>query len=228
MRLLAHSLLLIVAATALQANAAGKANTAAPAMSTPSYSSSSSGEQGKHVISPLLGFMGPGANVMNDTVSGVQATTSMKLSGLFGIGCDYDYMLKDDFGVGGMFRYYQTDDSISESVGNQNINVSVKETAFVLGPTARAYLINSDHFRGYFGTGLVLLKLTQKLSPDTGASQTFSPDITVGLPFAIGFGYKLTDMFTLGIEHLQVMALGSNINGWPVSDFMVKFSIGIK
>jgi hypothetical protein len=169
--------------------------------------------EGKHTISPMLGFMGPGTNAVTDN----SAAASLTLSGLFAIGADYEYGLKDDFSVGGLFRYYSTNDTVGTTDDTESV--------FMLGGLAHAKLVNTEHFSAYIGSGLALLQVTVKRTPQNGSSTTFSPGMTLGLPFALGVGYKLNDTMTLGIEHMQVMALGDKVNGWPVSDFMVRYSI---
>jgi hypothetical protein len=197
---------------AFQAHALKKS---APAASTPSYTSSS---EHRHIISPVLGFMGSNQAVVHDTVNNVKVARNMMLSGLFGIGGDYEFMLKNDFSIGGFFRYYMTSDTVA--------GVSVDESVFLLGPEVHAYIINTDSWRGYVGTGLTLVNLKHK-EDNKGIDGSISPDMQFGIPFTMGFGYKINDQLTAGIEHRQVLALGEKINGWPVSDFMFRLAIGL-
>lgn len=164
----------------------------------------------KNILSPTIGFMGAGQNVMSDS----DGAASFKLSGLLGIGFEYEYMLKDDFSIGGFTRYYQTTDSTN----------GTKETdsAFLLGPLVHAYLVNTSHWIAYVGTGFTILSLKQK----TGDT-TVSPDLALGLPIVVGVQYKINDELSAGIEHMQVMALGSDVNGWPISDFMLRLRIAL-
>jgi hypothetical protein len=173
--------------------------------------------EGRHTISPMLGFMGPGRNELTDNVGGADRSTNLVASGFFGIGADYEYGLQNDFSVGGLFRYYSSNDTIG--------TVDHTDTAFLLGGLAHAQFYNTDKWNAYLGSGLTLLKVSAKLSNNGAAAGTYSPAMTLGIPFAIGLGYKLNDQFTLGIEHLQVLALGDKVNGWPVSDLMFRLSI---
>jgi len=169
--------------------------------------------EGKSTISPMLGFMGPGSNEITDN----NAARSFTLSGLFGIGADYEYGLKNDFSVGGLFRYYSTNDTVGTT--------DTTETVMLIGGLAHATFYNTDKWHAYIGSGLTLIQATIKVTPQNGSSTTFSPGMTLGLPFALGIGYHLNDTMTIGIEHLQVLALGDKVNGWPVSDYMVRYSI---
>jgi hypothetical protein len=191
---------------------------AAAKTSTPAPVASDSEVERKNVISPSIGFMGPGSNTMKDTIGGTESSTSLKMSGLLGIGFDYEYMLKDDFSVGGILRYYQTTDSIA--------GTKYTDSAFVIGPIVHAYLVNSSHWLGYVGSGFVVMSLKEKQSAG-GADQTYSPDMAVGLPIVMGVAYKINDLMSAGIEHTQVMALGSDINGWPISDFMLRLRLAL-
>lgn len=197
---------------AFQANAAGR--TPAAAKSSAATTSDYGSSDHKHIISPSLGFMGPGANRLDDGTN----NNSFMLSGLFGIGAEYEYMWKPDVSFGGFLRYYNTSDSLN-SGGN---GVTVTETAFLIGGLAHAYLIDTATWQGYVASGLTLLNLTDKVG-----STSISPNMAFGIPLVVGLGYKINDQFTLGIEHMQVLALGSNVNGWPISDFMVRLRIGL-
>lgn len=191
---------------------------AAAKSSTPAVSSDSGEVERKNVISPTIGFMGSGYNTVKDTIGGTESSTSLKMSGLLGIGFEYEYMLKDDFSIGGLIRYYQTTDSIG--------NTKYTDSAFLLGPIAHAYLVNTSHWLGYVGSGFVVMQLKEKQSAG-GADQTYSPDMAIGLPIVMGVAYKINDLMSAGIEHTQVMALGSDVNGWPISDFMLRLRLAL-
>lgn len=184
-----------------------EAKTTSYSRSPSAYSSESSH---KHVISPSLGFMGPGQNILVDGNN----TGQLTLSGLFAIGGEYEYMLKPDLSVGGFIRYYDTSDSSG--------GTSLTETAFLLGGLAHAYLIDTNTWQGYVASGLTILNLKQK----TGGVSV-SPDMGFGIPLVMGLGYKINDQFTLGLEHMQVLALGEKINGWPISDLMIRLRIAL-
>lgn len=172
--------------------------------------------EGHHTISPMLGFMGPGHATLTDNINGTDDSAEMNVSGFYGIGADYEYGLKNDLSVGGMFRYYSSNDTIGRT--------DETDTAMLLGGIAHARFLNTDKWAAYLGSGLTLVKVSVKNTPPTGGARTYSPPMTLGVPFALGLGYKLNDTMTLGIEHLQVLALGDKVNGWPVSDFMFRFS----
>jgi hypothetical protein len=195
---------------AAQKGAGSTASYSAPAAST-----STSGRQ--NILSPSLGWMGPGGtNTLTDGDS--KAAKSMQLSGLFDIGAEYEYMLKDDFSIGGFFRYGMTSDSVA---GN-----SVDESVFLIGPMAHAYLINNDRWIAYVGSGFTAISLKHKESVG-GTSTTWSPNVALGIPFAIGVAYKFTDTISGGIENMRVMALGSDINGWVTDDMMLRLRLAL-
>ena len=193
-KLFRNTLLIVAAIVGLQAHA---------------YSSIGTG---KHVVSPMLGFMGPGSAVLTDSPGGTESTTMQAISGFYGIGADYEFQMKEDLSLGGMFRYYSSTDSVN--------GADMTDTVFILGGLAHAQVINTDKWHGYLGSGVSLVKATAKRG-----TNNYSPSMTLGLPLALGLGYKLSDSMILGIENLRVLALGDKVNGWAVNDFMFRLSI---
>lgn len=190
------------------AAAATKATGSTASYSNDSYAYSS---ESKNILSPSLGFAGVGYNAIQESDS---KTGRMTLSGLFAIGVEYEYMLKDDFSIGGFIRYYNTSDTVA--------GTKIEETSFLLGPMAHVYLVNNANWVGYVGSGFTLLSLTQKQ-----AGTSVSPSAGLGIPIAMGIAYKFTPKLSGGIEHNQVMALGSDLNGWPISDFLFRLRIAL-
>jgi hypothetical protein len=211
------NLLFTLAALAVAFQAEARTPAAAKsAGSTASYSSSStSSSDRKNILSPSLGWMGAGYSTISDTTNG---TNRMQLSGLFNVGVEYEYMLKDDFSVGGFMRYGMTSDSVS--------NTSIDESTFLMGPMVHAYLLNNASWLAYVGTGFTAVSIKHKESSG-GQSTTWSPNVALGVPLSVGVAYKFTDMISGGIETMHVMALGSDINGWPVQDYMLRLRLAL-
>lgn len=197
-----------------QAHALKKATkTTTTTTTTTTVSSDSVESEHRHILSPSLGFQGPGSNSLND--DDYTNAASMQLSGVIGVGAEYEYMLKDDFSVGGIVRYYQG----TGTIGQQRWT----ESAFVFGGMAHAYLINTNTWIGYVGSGLTILSLKKK--PSGGVA--YSPDPALGLPIAMGVAYKFNEKLALGLEHTQILAWSRDVNGWPVSDFMIRLRIAL-
>lgn len=181
------------------------------------YSSSSSSSGAKHVLSPSLGFYGAGTNYLYGRSNNRDEGASMFLSGLFGIGLDYEYLLKPDFSIGGFVRYY----SASDTFANNGASQEITNRATIVGATARFYLINTESFLGYFNTGVNTVSVTYKSVVNTTTTEV-SPDMGFGFHGAAGILYKVSPLWSIGVENLRVMSLGEKINGWVVNDFMVK------
>jgi|GEM_PF-5233112 len=189
--------------------AAAKTSTPAP------VASESSDIERRHILSPSIGFMAPGANTMTDNIGGTDTKGSMELSGVIGVAFEYEYMLKEDFSVGGIMRYYQSTGTIE--------GTRWTESTFVVGGMAHAYLINTNTWLGYVASGLTIINLKKRPSGAPG----FTPDPALGLPISLGVAYKFNDKLALGLEHTQIMAWSRDINGWPVSDFMIRLRIAL-
>jgi hypothetical protein len=168
------------------------------------FTSSSSDNAGRMAVSGALGFYGgEGFYTANNS----QAPTT--ISGLFGFGGDFDYYLYDDLSIGGLLRYYSTSDSVN---GDDRTN-----TLLTLGGTVRAHIIETSHWSANLATGLGILNGTVKQG-----STTYDPGSTFGLYFGTTLLYKFSSQLAFGIENMRMMGLGSNVNGWPLNDFMFK------
>lgn len=159
-------------------------------------------------ISGAFGFLTPGANTLSGTVNGNQQQTAFRASGLFALGGDYEYMMSNNFSLGGVLRYY----NVSTTIGNN----SVQDSLFALGPDARAYL-QSQGFIPYVSAGFVFMAPSV-----TEGNNSFSIPAGIGLMLAAGVLYQLNDNVALGIETMRLTGLSNSINGNPVEDYMFK------
>ena len=164
------------------------------------------GSEGRSAISGALGFYGPGDGSVYNSTNGL---TQMGLSGLFGLGADYDYFIGEDISVGGLFRYYSTSDSFSGS--------DATDTLMTLGGTVRAHLIETTNWSGNVSSGLGIVNPTAKRG-----NTTIDPGMNFGFYLGMTLLYKLNPDMHLGIENLRAFGLGDKINGWLLSDYMVK------
>jgi outer membrane protein W len=181
-----------------------------------SVASSSSGDVAHHnYVSGALGFMAPGANQLNGTLSnGTQVQPSFTLSGFVGIGGDYDYMFCKDFSLGGLLRYY----NVSTTINSQTYSNSL----FVIGPHVRGYL-PMENWTPYVSAGL------EYMSPSlTTAGQSVTVSSGLGLMLSAGLLYKVSDVVDLGIETMRLTGLSNSINGNILEDYMLKgrFALG--
>lgn len=170
----------------------------------------------RHYLSGAFGFLAPGQNMLTGTSpnGNIVNTTGFTLSGFFGLGGDYDYMLNKDFSVGGVLRYY----SVSTTINSQ----AWQNTLLALGPTVRAYLPVGAWLPNV-AAGLMYLSpgLTQN-----GTAYTISSGL--GLLLSAGILYPLNDSVSLGIEVSRFTGWANSINGNLVDDYMFKgrFALG--
>ncbi|MGE3974642.1 MAG: hypothetical protein AB7F59_08965 [Bdellovibrionales bacterium] len=172
--------------------------------------------ESQHAVSGALGFYSPGNTTWSGTANGTGSIVTPTVSGMFGIGGDYEYIWKPDVTFGGIFRYYSTSDSSNSS--GTNIEETVK--LWTLGGMMKAYA-HTESWTGYLGTGIgaispSLKRVTGTTTVDTEVSMGF------GLYMAMGLLYKFNDQMAFGVENLRAMGLGEKINGWPINDFMFK------
>lgn len=172
--------------------------------SSPSYYSGG-GNTGRMAVSGGLGFYGAhGAQYVEGNNN-----DGPKLSGLFGLGGDFEYFLAEDMSVGGIFRYYSTSDSFS--------GAEFTDTFMTLGGIVRAHLFETTSWTGGLTTGLGML---------TGSSKSGSTTVNSGTAFGFYFGlhalYKINPNLAVGVENLRMIALGDKANGWPLSDYFAK------
>jgi Outer membrane protein beta-barrel domain len=182
-----------------------------------SSSYSGSGFSGRrNYISGAFGLLAPGQNMLTGTTNNGNTvnTTGFTLSGLFGIGADYDYMENGNFSFGGTLRYY----NVSTTINGQ----AWQNTLFTIGPTVRGY-IPIDKWQPTVGVGLMYLApgLTQSNTAYTVSSG-------VGLMLSLGVLYQLNETVALGIETMRLTCLSNNMNGNLIEDYMFKgrFAIG--
>lgn len=177
----------------------------APAAQESSYSYS--GGSSSMILSPVFGFYG-GTPTVVGTANGTTQSHSQNLSGMFGLGADFEMMSKEDFSWGGFFRYYST----SDSIGSTEYKVSL----MTLGPLVRGYM-NFDSWLVHFGTGAGIAMMTSKVG-----SQDISADMSFGVMLSWGAFYKLSSGLHIGVENMKMMGLGEKLNGWILNDFMLK------
>ncbi len=168
---------------------------------------------GQHAVSAALGIYSPGAALYTAKINGNDASERPGVSGLFGIGGDYEYIVAPDLTVGGFFRYYSSSDSTTQ-------NNEQKVSAWTLAGQVRAYL-PTEHWLPYLGAGLGMVSASLKNSSN-GNSQDYDPSATIGLNMAMGLLYKVDERVAFGVENLRVWALGEKTNGMPINDFMFK------
>ncbi len=177
---------------------------------------SSSAEGGhQHTFSGLLGFYGMGATNYQAKVGSTESNlTPVPLSGLFGLGLDYEYLWKEHITFGGLFRYYSTSDSSTN--GTPAVITDNKTSVMSLGGIVRTYM-DSEDFKFFVGTGLGILSVSY-------TSGTNSYDIPMGFGFYLDAGalYKVNDQLSIGVETLRALAVGEKINGTPIVDYMIK------
>jgi len=178
-----------------------------------------------HYISGALGMFGSSGGYYTGQRSDSNQTTTAanNLSGLFGIGADYDYMMADDLSVGGLFRYYSTSDSLGDSTSTQP---EVTLTALTIGGMVRAYF-QTENWIFSAGTGLGIFSPTYKYKQG-GTNYDVDVNTGFGLYTSLGMGFKVNEDFVLGVENLRMLGLGEKLNGWILNDFMIKgrFSFG--
>jgi opacity protein-like surface antigen len=171
------------------------------------------GGHSQQAVSAALGFYAPGAAGLTDKINGSSATASPVVSGLFGIGGDYEYSLDTNFTIGGLVRYYSTSDSTTDA-NTQTVS------GWTLSGLAKAYF-PSDRFLPYLGAGVGLVSMELK-NAHNGATDDYNPSATIGFSYVMGLLYKIDDRMAFGVESLRVIALGEKLNGTPISDFMFK------
>lgn len=180
--------------------------------------------KGHHVFTPGIGMFGSGPVAMTGKPNGgtFDNTVYNGLSGIFGIGGDYEYMVKSDIGVGGLFRYYSTEDS----GGDSTQSLTFKTSTVLLGPIVRAYLINTDSWMAAITTGITSINASYKVVAGS-TTNDYNPTMHFGWIMGWNLFYKFDSKLAFGIENLRVLAVGDKINGWAVDDFMFKVRIAL-
>lgn len=172
-------------------------------------STSSGGNTGRMAVSGALGFFGG-----NAVVTANNTQTGQTLTGLFGLGGDFDYYMAEDLSVGAIFRYYSTADTVGPA--------EITNSAMTLGGTIKAYVFDTTNWQGSFMGGLGMLSSQIK----SGGTSVDS-----GMGFAFYFGttlmYKWSSSMQFGIENLRAFAIGSANNGWALNDYMAKVRIAM-
>jgi hypothetical protein len=171
-------------------------------------SSLASSEVHHNYASAAFGFLAPGANSLTGTVNGTTQTTSFNVSGLFGLGGDYEYMMDENFSLGGVLRYYNA----SSTIGTTNY----QDTLFGLGADARAYL-RVKEFLPYASAGLMFM------APGvTAGSNNFNISSGIGMMMNVGLLYEINETVAVGLETMRLMGLSNSINGNIIEDYMFK------
>ncbi len=197
----------LLAFICIQAQAQSRRSSIYTDSATPSYvSTTASGKAGRMAISGGLGFFGDNGGFVT---ANNNAVSMVGLSGLFGLGADFDYFAHNDVSVGGLFRYYNTSETIAST--------EYSATVMTIGGTVKAYVFDTDHWEGNFTTGLGFINATAKQGATTAES-----GMTFGFYFGTSIFYKHSHDLAFGVENLRVLGLGDKLNGWVVSDLMFK------
>ncbi len=165
---------------------------------------------GSKAFSGALGFFG--SNVGTIVEDSSQRTTN--LSGVFGLGGDFEYFMADDFSLGAIFRYYNTSDDIGTTEYTNSL--------LTLGGIARAYLAETPSWSLIGTGGLGVLEAEVKTKPQGGTSETVDSGMRIGLYMGVTVLYKLNSKTRLGVENMRILGLGERLNGWVLSDYMAK------
>lgn len=123
-------------------------------------------------------------------------------------------MADEDFGIGGIIRYYSTSDET-------RTDIKTSYSYWGLGPIARFHFPNKK-FDFSFGTGLILGAPSGKVEPKTGTNTKVDASIHMMPVISMGILYKLTGTVALGFDSTRYLTLGSQINGWLQQDYMLK------
>ena len=159
-----------------------------------------------------LGVANTGYYYINDGDAG---SRTLPLSGLAGLGGDFEYMVDYDFGMVATVRYY----TLSEEV--EDANEDFKLSAFSLGASARFhYLMKFWNF--YFSPGLSFTTASTEYGEnESEAALTVAPTLALGVMVAI------TEAVSLGVENYRVIGMGAALNGTIIDDFMIKARFGL-
>lgn len=170
-------------------------------------SNASAARAGTMMLSGGLGFFSSSLGWVSDSDN---AMTS-NLSGFYGVGGDFDFFLDSDVSAGAILRYYNTTDTVAK--------VEYTNTLMTIGGVFRGYLVDTNHWSlvGTTGAGLVDASVKR-------ASTNVSSGMGIGLYFGMGIFYKLNRTIMVGVENFRVLGLGDKLNGWVLSDYMVKAS----
>jgi len=180
------------------------------------YGGGGSSYGAQHAVSGALGFYSPGNATWVGTANGSSNVVTPRVSGLFGIGGDYEYLWSNDFTLGGIFRYYSTSDSLTTGATTTEETVRL----WTLGGMAKAYY-HASVWSAYFGTGFGVLAPTYKLQTGT---TTVDTEISTGFGFylAVGWLFRVNEQIGIGVENLRAMSVGEKMQGWAINDFMFK------
>jgi hypothetical protein len=166
---------------------------------------------GTHQLYGALGFFSGDYSYVN--VSNDNRGYAQPISGLFAIGADYEYMMREDFGLGGLIRYYSSKDSV-----DNNTDYEYTQTSF--GPFARFHFPHR-WFDFSFSTGLAFH--TVKGETKTGGTTTKGDSgLKVGPMWSLQVMFNVSPSVALGVETLRIMTLGSEFNGMVSTDYVFK------
>lgn len=175
------------------------------ALAMVSFIQVSEAQSRRMAVSGALGIFDQGVNRYQDG----SRSGSSDVSGLLGIGGDFEMMYSRDLSFGGLLRYYNT----SESYNGSETSVSI--TTF--GGFIRGYY-NADGWALYAGPGIGFVAPSVKSS----GGENVSYGLNLGFYWAMGMLYHITPEFSLGVENLRMVAIGEKVNGSPINDYMFK------
>ena len=123
-------------------------------------------------------------------------------------------MMKQNLGVGGLFRYFSTSDTTAT-------NTETSVSGFGLGAFLRNH-IPEDTWDFYFGTGFAAIDPAVEVK--SGATTTkLDPSMKICPFYQLGVEYALAHNMAAGVETTRALALGSEMQGWFYSDWVLKF-----
>lgn len=191
-----------------------------PSATTNSYSYSPvdfSNHAGSMHVQGALGWFGTeGAYLWKDSTTN---GATPNLSGLIAVGGDFEYMLQNDLGVGGLIRYYGSGDVVGKTTSNTDIETSISTLA--LGAFSRVHIPHRQ-FDFYMAPGFGITSTSAKL---TAGSTSTTTDTGTVFTFFIqtGLMYALTHNMAAGFETTRYLPWSSEFNGWLLQDFALKF-----
>lgn len=133
-------------------------------------------------------------------------------SGGISLGADFEYMLKDSFGVGGYMHFWP------KNTPDAPKQINTHNGYFTLGAQVAGHLA-AGPLDLYIAPGFGIVNVTTAFSPN------YSDTLTLGPRLAIGVLYPLTDKFSLGAEVVsQWIWFDSDYSniGPAVEDFGIK------
>ncbi len=180
--------------------------------STPAQFTNSAGSM--HVYANLGWFGTESAWLFKDEQTSVG---TQPLSGMIALGGDFEYMMKEDLGMGALLRYYSTGDTY---VKTASTSTEASLSSLAIGAFSRFHLPHNQ-YDFYMSPGLGITSTTSKL---TGAiNKTYETGTVFTFFIQTGVMYAFTGSMAAGFETTKYLPWSSELNGWLLQDFVVKF-----